>query len=151
MQRWIVIGVVALILLISGSGFAYWNYKQNLPHPVWVPLPLNPEVTDAKRDEIVKQLKTKLGTTESLTRISKDLNLTKRWRMASDEEVAGELGRRLFVETAEADTPAGKVPMINIGVHGPRKDKGVSEEIATHLMKDVRKLFGIGEPPKEEF
>ena len=71
--------------------------------------------------------------------------------MASDEEVAGELGRRFFVETAESDTAGGKVPMINIGVHGSRKDKGVSEEIATHLMKDVRKLFGIGEPPKKEF
>ena len=78
--------VVALGLLIGGGGFAYWNYKQNLPHPVWVPLPLNPEVSAAKRDEIVKDLKSKLGTTESLTRISKDLNLTKRWRLASNEE-----------------------------------------------------------------
>lgn len=147
MQRWIVMAVVALGLLIGGGGFAYWNYKQNLPHPVWVPLPLNPEVSEAKRDEIVKDLKAKLGTTESLTRISKDLNLAKRWRMASDEEVAGELGRRFFVETAET----GKVLMIHVGVRGPRKDKGVSEEIATHLMKDVRKLFGIGESPKRDF
>ena len=143
--------VVVLGLLLGGGGFAYWNYKQNLPHPVWVPLPLNPEVTDAKRDEIVKELKAKLGTTESLSRISKDLNLTKRWQMASDEEVAGELGRRFFVETSEVDSPTGKVPSINVGVHGPRRDKGVSEEIAMHLMKDVRKLFGIGEPPKKEF
>ena len=143
--------VVVLGLLLGGGGFAYWNYKQNLPHPVWVPLPLNPEVSEAKRDEIVKQLKAKLGTTESLTRISKDLNLTKRWQMASDEEVAGELGRRLFVETSEVDSPTGKVPSINVGVHGPRRDKGVSEDIAMHLMKDVRKLFGIGEPPKKEF
>ena len=151
MQRWIVMAVVVLGLLLGGGGFAYWNYKQNLPHPVWVPLPLNPEVTDAKRDEIVKELKAKLGTTESLSRISKDLNLTKRWQMASDEEVAGELGRRFFVETSEVDSPTGKVPSINVGVHGPRRDKGVSEEIAMHLMKDVRKLFGIGEPPKKEF
>ena len=151
MQRWIVMAVVVLGLLLGGGGFAYWNYKQNLPHPVWVPLPLNPEVSNAKRDEIVKELKAKLGTTESLSRISKDLNLTKRWQMASDEEVAGELGRRFFVETSEVDSPTGKVPSINVGVHGPRRDKGVSEEIAMHLMKDVRKLFGIGEPPKKEF
>ncbi len=144
-------GVVALILLIGGGGVGYWNYKQNLPHPLWVALPLNPEVTDAKRDEIVKELKAKLGTNESLARISKDLNLTKRWRMASDEEVAGELSRRLFVETSEVDSPAGKVPSINIGVRGPRKDKGVSEEIATHLMKDVRKLFSIGESPPQKY
>ena len=143
--------VVALGLLIGGGGFAYWNYKQNLPHPVWVPLPLNPEVSATKRDEIVKQLKAKLGTTESLTQISKDLNLTKRWRLASNEDAAGELGRRLFVETAEADTPAGKVSLINIGVRGTLRETGISTEIATHLMKDVSKLLGIGEPPKKEF
>ena len=67
--------------------------------------------------------------------------------MASDEEVAGELGRRFFVETAET----GKVLLIHVGVCGPRKDKRVSEEIATHLMKDVRKIFGIGDPPPKAF
>jgi len=147
MQRWIVMGVVAMILLIGGGGFAYWNYKQGRPHPVWVPLPLNPELSDEKREEVAKELKAKLGTTEILTRVSKDLNLTKRWQMASDDEVAGELGRRLFVTVGQADSALGKVPSINIGVQGTRKDKEVSQEIATHLMKDVRKLFGIGESP----
>ena len=140
-----------MFLLIGGGGVAYWSYKQNLPHPVWVPLPLNPELSDEKRDEVAKELKEMLGTTEILTRISNDLNLTKRWRMASDEKAAGELGRRLFVDIGEADSPMGKVPSINIGVHGPRKEKGLSEEIATHLMKDVRKILGIKAPRPKEF
>ena len=48
-------------------------------------------------------------------------------------------------------SPTGKVPSINIGVQGTRRDQGVSEEIAMHLMTDVRKIFGIGEPPPKEF
>ena len=147
MQRWIVVSVVALVLLAGGSGFAYWSYKQGRPHPVWVPLPLNPDLSEEKREEIARELKAKLGTTEILTRISKDLNLPTRWQMASDDEVAAEIGGRLFVTVGEADSPLGKVPSLNIGVHGPRKDKGISEEIAMHLMKDVRKIFDIGEPP----
>ena len=143
--------VVALILLVGGGGYAYWTYKQGRPHPVWVPLPINPELSDEKREEIAKELKMKLGTTEILTRLSKDLDLTKRWQMASDDEVAAELGRRLFVTLGEADSPLGKVPSLNIGVHGTRKDKGISEEIAMHLMKDVRKLLGVEAPKKKEF
>lgn len=144
-------GMVAMFLLVGGGGFAYWNHNRGRPHPVWVPLPLNPEFSDAKREEVAKEVKTKLNTKEILTRISKDLDLAKRWRMASDDEVAGELGRRLFVTVGEADSPLGKVPLINIGVQGPEKDKGVSEEIAVHLIKDVKKLFGIGAPPLKEF
>ncbi len=146
MQRWIVTGVVAMFLLIGGGGVAYWNYKQGRPHPVWVALPLNPELSDEKRDEFAKELKAKLGTAETLTRISKELKLAKKWEMASDDEAAGELGRRLFVNIGEADSPLGKVPSLNIGVHGPRKDKGVSEEIANRLMVDVRKILGTKAP-----
>ncbi len=48
--------VVALALLVGGSGFAYWNYKQGRPHPVWVPLPINPDLSDEKREEIAMHL-----------------------------------------------------------------------------------------------
>lgn len=140
-----------MVLLIGGGGVAYWNYKQNLPHPVWVPLPINPQLSDEKREEIANELKAKLGTTETLARVSKDLNLPTRWHMASDDEVAGELGRRLFVDVGEADSPMGKVPAIKIGVHGTRRDKVISEEIAMHLIKDVRKLLGVDSPPKKDF
>ena len=51
----------------------------------------------------------------------------------------------------EADSPMGKGPSTNIGVHGPRKDKGISGEIATHLMKDIRKILGIKAPPPTGF
>ena len=151
MQRWIVLGAVSMILLIGGSGFAYWNHKQNLPHPVWVPLPLNPHLSDYKQQEIAQELKAKLSTTEILTLISNDLNLPKKWRLRSNDEAAGELGRRLFVTQGEVASSMGKVPAINIGVQGPRKDKGVSEEIANHLMVDVRKILGIKAPPTKQF
>lgn len=133
--------MVAVFLLIGGGGVAYWNYKQGRPCPMWVALPLNPQLSVERREEAAKDLKTKVGTKEILARISKDLNLTKKWRMASDDESVAELGRRLFVKVGEMDSPMGTVPSINIGVQGSRKDKGVSEEIATHLMADVKKLL----------
>jgi hypothetical protein len=64
MQRWIVVGVVA-VLLFCGMGigglFAYRAYKQNLPGPVWVPMPVNPELPPEKCDEIIARLKEQLG------------------------------------------------------------------------------------------
>jgi hypothetical protein len=56
MQRWIVIGVVTMALMLGGGVFAYSAYKQNRPHPMWVPLPLNPALPGEKRLEIAMRL-----------------------------------------------------------------------------------------------
>lgn len=151
MQRWIVIGAVAMILLLGGGGFAYWNYKQNLPNPVWVPLPTKPEMTDGQREKFAKELKAKLIEPETLTKISKELNLAQKWKMASDETAAAEISKRLFVRPGEADLPTGRIPSMNIGVDGPRKDAAVSGEIALRLMEEVRTLLGIKPPPEKPF
>lgn len=150
MQRWIAAGVVAMLLFLGGSYFAYRSYKQNRPHPVWVPLPINPELGVAKRDELINSLKTKLGTPEVLEKVSKDVGLTQKWNLPSDVECANELGKRLFVKEGDADTPTGPVPAILIGVSGKSKESGVSGQIAMRLMEDVWKILGIKPPPKKE-
>jgi hypothetical protein len=150
MQRWIVLAVVAMMLVLGGGGYAYWTYKQNRPHPMWVPLPINPQLPDAKREELARELKAKLGTTVILTQVSKDLGLAKRWELASDSAAAAEVGRRLFVKVGEADTPMGRVPSLNIGVEGPNKDVKLTGEIAMRLMEDVRKILGVKPPPPPE-
>lgn len=53
-------GVVAMMLMLGGGVFAYSTYKQNRPHPMWVPLPLNPALPGEKRQEILKELTAKL-------------------------------------------------------------------------------------------
>ena len=39
-----------MMLVLGGGGYAYRNYKLNRPHPIWVPLPINPALPLEKRD-----------------------------------------------------------------------------------------------------
>jgi hypothetical protein len=150
MQRWIVAGVVAMMLFFGGGLFAYHSYKQNRPAPVWVPLPFNPEqLPMAKRDEIIIKLKEKLSEPGLLTKVSEDVGLVKKWGLPTNEACAVELGRRLFVKAGDADTPMGKVPAILVGLTGKNKEREVSGEIAMRLMDDVWKILGVEPPPKK--
>jgi hypothetical protein len=148
MQRWIVAGVVAMLLMGAGGFFALKIYKENRPAPVWVPLPINPELPVAKRDEIISKLKTELAASDRLLRVSKDVGLAGKWKLSSDEDGAAEVASRLFVKEGEADTPQGKVPAIHIGVKGKRKEREVSGQIAMRLMDDVWEILGVDPPPK---
>jgi hypothetical protein len=150
MQRWIAAGVVAMMVLAGGL-FGYYKmvYLPSRPQPVWVPLPINPELESAKRDEIIKDLKAKLSEPELLAKVSKDLGLPKKWNLPSDAECAKEIARRLFVRPGEADSSIGSVPAIHIGIKGEAKESGVSGEIAMRLMDEVWKILGI-EPPKKK-
>lgn len=149
MQRWIVAGAGVLILLMGGLLFAYQSYKQNRPSPMWVPLPINPELTVSKREEVAKELKTKLADQEILLRVCKDLSLKQKWNLGSDEAAAGELGRRLFVRPGDAVTEMGNVPAIHIGINGKAKESQLSGAIAMRLMDDVWKILGIKPPNKK--
>lgn len=151
MQRWIVMGVVAMMLMLGGGVFACSNYKQNRPHPMWVPLPLNPALPGEKRQEILKELTAKLKDEALLIQLSKDLELPRKLKLSSDEEAASELGRRLFVRLGGVATPmGGTAPSLDVGVSGKAKDAGISGEIAVRLMKDIWKFLGIRPPPPKD-
>jgi hypothetical protein len=147
MQRWIVAGVLMVLLMGAGGAFALKAYKQNRPAPVWVPLPINPELPIDKRDEIIARLKDELSREERLIRVSRDVGLAGKWNLPTDEDGAAEIAGRLFVKEGEADTPQGKVPAIHIGVKGKRREREVSGEIAMRLMEDVWEILGIEPPP----
>jgi hypothetical protein len=149
MQRWIAASVLVLMLMLGGA-YVYYKkvYQPNLPHPVWVPMPINPELPSAKVQEIMTELKKKLSQPEILVKVSSDLGLVKKWDLPSDEICAKEIADRLFIRTGDADTPMGKVPAIHIGVNGKSKESALSGELAMRLMQDVWKILGI-KPPKQ--
>jgi hypothetical protein len=149
MQRWIIAGVVALALLCGGGYAAIKIYKQNRPAPVWVPLPINPELPVAQRDEIIEKLTAALSEKERLVVVSKEVGLVGKWGLPNDEDGAAEIASRLFVKEGEADTPNGRVPAIHIGIKGKRKEREVSGEIAMRLMKDVFDILGIQQAQRE--
>ena len=149
MQRWIVIGVFAMALLLGGGAVAYKTYKQNLPFPIWVPIPLNPQFPTEKQDALAKDLNSKLCTPEILTQVSKDLGLMNEWKMSSDAECAAELKKRIFVRVGEMNTPTGLNPTIDVGIRGKNKEHELSGKICTRLMADVWKILGIKPPPQK--
>ena len=151
MQRWIVFGVVAMVVMLGGGYFAYSTYKQNRPHPMWVPLPLNPALPGEKRQEIIKDLTAKLKDEALLIQVSKDLELPRKLKLRSDEEAAREISKRLFVKLGEMPAPmGGTAPSLNVGVSGKAKDAGISGEIAMRLMRDVWKILGIKPAPEKD-
>jgi hypothetical protein len=140
-----------MMLMLGGGVFAYSTYKQNRPHPMWVPLPLNPALPGEKRQEILKQLTSKLKDEALLIRVSKDLELPRKLNLRSDEEAAREISKRLFVKLGDITTPmGGTAPSLNVGITGKNKDSGISGEIAMRLMQDVWKILGIKPPAKRD-
>ena len=150
MQRWIAAGLVVMLLFLGGGYYGYRTYKQNRPHPVWVPLPIRADLEAVERDKVIKNLKEKLSDQTLLVGVSKDVGLVKKWNMPSDEVCAKEIGNRLFVRSGDAATPMGNVPAIHIGVNGKSKESAVSGEIAMRLMNDVWKILGIKPPAKPD-
>jgi len=135
-----------MVLLVGGGWYARHTYQQNRAHPMWVPMPINPALPLATRDAIIRDLKTQLSDQTLLVRVSRDVGLTSKWHLASDEEGAVKIREELFVRAGEADSPMGKVPSINIGITGKFKDRDISSAIALRLMTDVWKILGLPAP-----
>jgi len=148
MQRWIAVGVLVVMLMLGGGAFAYWNHKQNLPAPMWVPLPIKADLEDDERDQTIRDLREKLMAKEVLMQVSKDLGLAGKWNLTSEAEAELELAKRVFVKLGDMDSPMGKVPAVHIGVMGPNKERQLSGQIAVRLMEDVWKILGIKPPPQ---
>ena len=149
MQRWLLIGGATLLLLFGiGLPTAYHLYKQGRPHPVWLPIPINPEAPFGQTEAMIRALTAKLGNRENLMRIGSDLDLKNKWEMDSDDEVADEIGSRLYVKRGEMDTPMGSAPAIHVGLRGTNRDREVSYAVLDALLPDVWKVLGI-DPPKK--
>lgn len=153
MQRWIVAGVVVVLLGIAGffgARTAWRAYNDGKPAPVWVPLAVNPDTPIEQQDKTAKELGERLHEDEMLMELAKDLNLRKTWNLPSDEAAAKELGRRMFVRTGTMDTPKGAIPAIHIGVHGKFKEVDESKRISMRVIEEVWPLLGIEPPAKRE-
>jgi len=146
MQRWIVVGVIVAALAMLGGGYGVWKYRQNRPDKMWVALQINPTLSEEQKVLEASKLKEKLKSTGSLLKVSKDLALAEKWRMATDEAATAELERRLFIEPGETPTAMGNAPSLNIGVRGTKKERNLLGDISLHLIKEVWKILGIKPP-----
>jgi hypothetical protein len=148
MQRWIAIGVLAMMLVVGGGAFAWWNQKQNAPAPMWVPLPIRAEIPADERDEMISELNTKLHNPELLRQVVQDEGLIELWNLSSEREAVQQLSGRVFVRMGDMATPMGNMPAVHIGVTGKVKEREQSGRIAERVMKDVWKILGVQPPEK---
>ena len=151
MQRWIVAGVVVVLLGIAGffgARTAWRAYNDGKPAPVWVPLAVNPDTPIEQQDKTAKELGERLHDDGILLKLTKELNLRQTWSLPDDEAASKELGRRMFVRTGTMDSPKGAIPAIHIGVHGKYKEINDSKRISERLIQEVWPILGI-EPPTQ--
>lgn len=139
-----------MLLMFAGAGYGLWEYRQSRPVPMWVPLPINSELSDAKRKEIVTRLKTELAEHGRLVKVSSDLDLAKKWHVSSADAAADDLAKLIFVKLGDMDTPVGRVDAILVGVKGTRRDKELSGEISMRLKDEVWGILGIDPPSNKK-
>jgi hypothetical protein len=149
MQRWIAVGVLAMMLVTGAGVFGLWTYRQNQPAPMWVEMPINPERTDEERENTAKELLGRLRDKVLLTKVCKDMGLAGKWKLNSDAAAADELSNRIFVKIGDTAAPIGRVPAVHVGVTGKKKERNLSGQIAMRLMDDVWKILGIKPPPRQ--
>ncbi len=144
MQRWIIAGLVFIVLLTGGGYFAYRSYQQNRATRIWLPLP-TPEVSVEQRREMTVMLNEKLKDPILLEAVCKDSGYAKTMGLASDEEGAKDLLKRFFCEIGTADTPGGKVPSINVGFSCKVKEFSKMGDVTNRLRKDILLILGLPE------
>ncbi len=148
-----VVSAVIAVVLVIGSGAGYVGYKLNQPDRQWVPLLLNPELPEEKREQAAEELKDQLLTPERLKAVVRDVDLVKALRAASEDAAVRELERRIFVTVGEAESPGGVVPALHIGVSGKRSERDMLGKTATRLVEDVKEIIEVAAqpPPPDEF
>lgn len=148
MQRWIVLAALVLCLLGGGSVYGYWKYKQNLPEKRWVPLPFNPEASEAQRLESVKMMRDRLLTDDILTGVVRDCDVQGKWKLPSEEAAVEELRKRVFIDIGETIFKGIPTATLNIGFKGKAGERPELDLLAERLMQDVKRF--IGPPPSSE-
>lgn len=147
MQRWIVLGVVAMMLALGGAYAGYKTYQSNRPGPIWVPLTIRPDLEKEKRDQTCESLKAYVMDDARVLAVVRDLELARIWSLDSEEDAAAELKRRIFVRQGRAGGPFGDAPAINVGVQGKQKEKPMTKRIVERIMKDVQMVIDMPQYP----
>lgn len=145
MQRWIVLAALVLCLLGGGTVFGYWKYKQGLPEKRWVPLPFNPDASEAQQQESMKMMRERLLTDEVLTGVVRDCDVQGKWKLSSEEAAVEELRKRVFIDIGETSFKGIPTATLNIGFKGKVGERPELDALAERLMQDVKRF--IGPPP----
>ena len=146
MQRWIVLGALVLSLLGGGLMFGYWKHHQSRPDRQWVPIPFNPESTQAQRDKSVEELRKALLTESVLTGIVRDCGIESKWKLESEQAAVEEIKRRVIIEEGETVIRGIPTATLNVGFKGTVGEQPELRSLAERLIADVQRLIAQSAP-----
>jgi len=141
MQRWIVLGALVLSLLGGGLMFGYWKHHQSRPDRQWVPIPFNPDSSEAERDKSVAELRKALLTDTVLTGIVRDCGIEPKWKLPSEQAAVEELKRRAIIEKGETVIKGIPSATLNIGFKGTVGEQRDLKMLAERMIADVQRLI----------
>jgi hypothetical protein len=149
MQRWILLGLVGAVILLSAGAFGVWSMRQNRALEQWVPMPLNATSSKEECAQTLQEIQRLLMHESVLQKVVKEMNLQERFGLKSNEEAVARLKSSMFVREGEFRHPMTQetFPSIDIGVSGKTKERVLLGEIAMRLSKETRTLLGITEDP----
>jgi hypothetical protein len=149
MQRWIVVTAITVVVLglaAAGGAYAYWNKRQEMQTRVYVPLPLNPELPEERRDQAAADIRRRIEEPPTLVNVVKVTGLASALGLPNDEAAADFLRERLFVEVGEAESGMGLVPALEIGFHCKVREYDDVGVATTQLMQEVWKMVNPAQP-----
>lgn len=149
MQRWIIAGVVFVVLsivMLIGAYVGYRAYKQNQMTGIWLPLPME-QASVEQRGQVVKEFQERLGQPELMTTLAKDSGFTQDFGFASDAEAGNDLLGRFFSREGTFKTPDGRaVPVVEVGFTCKVKEYQRMEKVASELSKQIQSLMESSGP-----
>jgi len=139
MQRWMMIaGMVFMLGCVGLMGGYTWlkNERANRPDRIWVPIPLNAELSHEQHLEFAEKLREQLATDEILGKISEEMNLRARGGFATEEAAVTDLRMRLICEVGEHNY----APSLNVGFRGKSRENTMLRELTERLMQDFQAI-----------
>ena len=146
MQRWIIAGVVVLLLLAGGGLFVVRKIKLQGHDHQYLCLPFNANSTPEQRASSEKEMRERLLTDAILTGVARDCDIVSKWGLPSESAAVEELRRRAKIE-AGID-PINNVPteVLRVGFNGVVAEHKDLRALSQRLMEDVRRLIQPQQP-----
>jgi hypothetical protein len=126
MRKWLIPGIVVVVLLLGGAAFGIHTLKQNRPAPFWVEIPIRLPSDGAQLEKLEKDLRQRVQSDDVIIPVVREMDLARRWNLPGEDAAITELRRRVFVQFKDTG-------FLKIGLQGKRKEMATTSEVAKKL------------------
>lgn len=128
--------MVVMLGCVGLTGGYFWlkNERANRPDRIWVPIPLNTELSHEQHLEFAEKLRDHLSGEEVLAKISIAVGHAQTGPFETEDAAIADLRVRLMCEVGEHHY----APSLNVGFRGKRRENAMLKELTTKLMDELQ-------------